>query len=681
MREKRVMGGRVAIQLALIAMLFPTVSMADDVPDPFTDIPSSIQPKKKPTAAAGPGSDAGSAGPARPYLAPVAGPPATSGPEAGYGAGAGAGATGGSQGLPEQSGPRDTAFGRSPASVPAADLAGEPDPYKALPPPDERSRAVVREELAPVIANDGSGLPLELWRGLDLKTVGTLISRLEIPPRSPALHALWQRLVTANVTAPGGDKSEAFTALQVEALVSSGLLREAEARLAKEPNAAASPDLAPAYARVEIALGHREQGCAAAKTVAGLRDKLPKPMKVEALGMLGYCAALATNPAAAGLAADLARDEGLGDSASVALLDAVANGHKPQLTDSKPLSVIDYRLIELTKTPLPASVLDHAKPATLALIAGDTGADPATRLGAAEAAARLNALMPAGLAEIYRTEGGNETANAPASEASGGRQRGGEALHRAGLFKAAEAERTPLKKTRLVRAFLDDCRRAGLYLQALEMSAHAVEQIAPAPEIGWFAETATEVLLAAGKYEAARAWARFGGGLDRPGYTAATSATGANAGAFGHWLALADIADPGLPKVERGAQLAAVEELALRGRFAPEQLHRLATVLDALDYNVPVKLWEAASRTPQPTGGHLPPTGVLSELQDASKKKEFGRTVLLAMDTLGPNGAEGAHMIALGDAIRALRRAGLDEDARRLGLEALFATWPRTATN
>ena len=118
-----------------------------------------------------------------------------------------------------------------------------------------------------------------------------------------------------------------------------------------------------------------------------------------------------------------------------------------------------------------------------------------------------------------------------------------------------------------------------------------------------------------------------------------------------------------------------------RARLTPDQLHRLATVLDALDYVVPIPLWDAASRTPQPATGYLPETGVLSQLQDASKKKEFGRTVLLAMKALGPSGAEGAHMIALGDSIRALKRAGLEPDARRLGLEALLGSWPRMATN
>ena len=50
-------------------------------------------------------------------------------------------------------------------------------------------------------------------------------------------------------------------------------------------------------------------------------------------------------------------------------------------------------------------------------------------------------------------------------------------------------------------------------------------------------------------------------------------------------------------------------------------LHRLVTVLDALDTQVPIPLWEAASRTPQPTDGHLPATGVLAELKVARDKR------------------------------------------------------------
>ena len=158
-----------------------------------------------------------------------------------------------------------------------------------------------------------------------------------------------------------------------------------------------------------------------------------------------------------------------------------------------------------------------------------------------------------------------------------------------------------------------------------------------------------------------------------------TNEPGRPGGSIAHWLALADIADPNY--APRGDSLSALDSLARNGRIKPDDLHRLATVLDALSYNVPIPLWEAASRTPQPNSGYLPETGVLSQLQDAAAKKEFGRTVLLAMKSLGPNGAEGAHMIALGDSIRALKRAGLEPDARRLGVEALLGAWPHTTVD
>ena len=118
-----------------------------------------------------------------------------------------------------------------------------------------------------------------------------------------------------------------------------------------------------------------------------------------------------------------------------------------------------------------------------------------------------------------------------------------------------------------------------------------------------------------------------------------------------------------------------------RGRLSVDVLHRLATVLDALDIDVPMGIWEAAGRTPQPASGYLPETGVLADLAQSAQRKDTGRTVLVAMRALGPNGADGANILALGDAVRALKRAGLEPDARRVAFEALFAVWPRVPGN
>jgi hypothetical protein len=526
----------------------------------------------------------------------------------------------------------------------------------AVPPPVEKG------ELAPVMAADGSGLPHELWRGVDLAVFEKLISELEIPPRSPALHNLWKRLITSKVAPPSGMSSDQkFAALRLEALYRSGLANEAAAEIAQQ-GAAADPVITALSARNELASGHADKACAIASQAAGLKGDIPKRLKGQTILMTGYCAAVAKDAASAGLAGELARDEGVETSPGLEGLDAISIGAKPKGAQPKQWTLLDYFIMQAAGAAPERDVLEKAEPALLVALASDTKALPESRLQAGEAAARLNAVSPDDLAQIYRASATAESAD---TLLNGANSKG--AVRRAGLFKAAETEQTPMKKTRLIRALIDDAKRAGLAFQGMQMAAKAAEAINPQPEIVWFAETAAEIGLASGNTNLTKRW------------IALAAAAGGGINPLQHWMALADIADPGFEP--HGAHLAEVEGLALHGRFTPDALHRLATVLDALQYNIPIPLWEAASRTPQPNAGHLPATGVLSELQDASKKKEFGRTVLLAMKSLGPNGAEGAHMIALGDSIRALKRAGLEADARRLGLEALLGAWPRTAVN
>jgi len=532
-----------------------------------------------------------------------------------------------------------------------------------------------RQQVTPWSATGGEAqaLPSELWRGLDIADVEHLIASLEIPPRSPALHQLWRRLIVADVATPqGGDANAHFEALRLEALYRSGLLKEITQALNAQRSGLPNALVAMLEARSEIGLGHREAGCEGVKRIGDIRGDIPKSLRGEAILVSGYCAAATGNKSAAGLLAELAREEGVRSSPGLAALDAVALGVKTDISLAKgqKLSLIDYRILELAGAAPPRQeLIKTAAPALLVSIADDAGADPDLRLDAGEAAARINAYDPQTLAALYRAIAGRASTAKPSSDASNNGGGANTSLHRALLFTSAQSEHTLLKKVRLIRTFIDSSRRAGLYLPALAMTARLTDDVGLVPEIGWFAETAIEANLAAGNYQNARKWAKF-----------AASAANDRGRNLDYWMALIDIADPHFAE-PRGQSLMAVEKLALKGQFSPETLHRLATVLDALDYNVPIPLWETASKTPQPTSGHLPETGVLSQLQDAAKKGEFARTVLLTMQTLGPDGAEGAHIIALGDSIRALKRAGLEADARQLGFEALLPGWPHVLTN
>ncbi len=515
--------------------------------------------------------------------------------------------------------------------------------------PGEGGQTVDRAPPDPVTANGGSGLPADPWSGLDIAAVEKLFVTLDIPPRSPAAHALWRRLLAANAAPGGADGALRFTALRAEAMYRSGLIEDALKLL--DAAGGADPLTLVLKARAGVGLGDKDGSCKTLQGVARDFAGLPSPVKREAILMLGYCAAAAGDAASAGLSAEMAREEGLAPSPGLDVLDALSEGRKPKPTSGEKISPVDYRILELAGGFDLGEALPAASPALLAIVAKNPAADPAQRLLAGEAAMRVNAISAEDLAALYRTLGGRGDGAPP----------GDKARRRAALFAGAEAERDPNLKARAILAFLDEARALGGDTLALRIAGPLLDGLSPAPDLGWFSETAVEIRLAGGDPARARDWL---GRADGRGLSA--------------WGALVDIAAPD-SRPGNGESLALIEDLALRGAFSPLALHRLATVLDALDYNVPIPLWEAASRTPQPDGGFLPETGVLPDLQDAAKKREIGRVALLVLATLGPGGVDGAHIIALGDAIRALKRAGLEADARRLGLEAVFAFWPRSS--
>ncbi len=514
-------------------------------------------------------------------------------------------------------------------------------------------RPVARQDLEPVVVADGTGLPLEFWRGVDMAAAEALMAPLELPPRSPALHGLWRRMLRSEATPPAGAPSAAhFRAVRLEGLYRSGLIADMGDVIAAAGADATSPLVAALALRRELVAGDRKAVCDGARQLAGKTSAdAPRLLKGEANLIAGYCAALDGNTAAAGLAAEIAREEGVDAPLALQVLDGLAIGAKPKTELPTRLTVLDYRFLELLGPVEDGELFEKAEPALLVALATAAGGEPRLRIAAGEAAARRNALAPDALAQIYRAAA--DTAQAKLANDP--------LLRRATLYREIETETNAPRRGQLARQLLDDARKSGLYLQILRALAKPLAGVQPGPDTGALAEIAIEAALANGDIGSARPW------LDAfP--------------ALGLWSLLADIDDIKL-RAARPQSLAFAEAAVQRGRFSPEALHRLASVLDALDTDVPLTIWDAAGRTPQPTRGYLPDTGMLSQLQVAAKQKETARVVLLALRTLGPNGAEGAHMIALGDTIRALRKAGLEADARHVAVEALFSFWPRGAAN
>ena len=516
--------------------------------------------------------------------------------------------------------------------------------------PKARSRPIESSDLSPVMAPDASGLPLDLWAGLDTGELEKHLAALDLPPRSPALHQLWRRMMLSSATAPRGAPSpDHFLALRLEALYRSGMLAQMGEAVGK--SGAQNPLAGILLARKDIGAGERDAGCGAVRALAGAG--LSGRLKGEALLLLGYCAAASGDAAGAGLAASMAREEGLTAPLALGILDGVASGAKTRPALPARVSLLDFRFLQLAGAVADPQIVARAEPALLVVLATGEGSARQQTV-AAEAALRLNALPPEAVARIYKRLGGD-----PPQRATTGQEKAADPLQRrAQAFAAIEATQNPDQKARLIRAFLADASWSGHHVQAARTLAPLLAGLWPSPSTGMLAEPAIEIALAEGDTAAARRWAETSASLQ-------------------HWLALIDVADPAA-RGTKSAGLRYMDELAARGRLGPDVLHRLATVLDALDIDVPRAIWEAAGRIAQPATGYLPETGVLAELAAVAKLKEPARTALTALRAFGPNSADGVNILVLGDAVRGLKRAGLEADARRLALEALLPVWPRS---
>jgi hypothetical protein len=524
----------------------------------------------------------------------------------------------------------------------AAAQSGTEEPYAPV------NRTIESSDLAPVL------LPVDLWRGLDAAAAEKWLAGPDLAPRSPALHRLWRRLLLSTAPSPIGQDAarsgDHLLQVRLQALYRSGLLADIAEVVGK--GGSADPTTRLWRARVDIYLGAREKGCQA--LTGPVESQLPQPLRAEKQLLLGYCAAVAGDTAAASLSASLAREEGSTAELALSVLGGLDGGigRRPPLPNR--LSLLDYRFLELQGPIDAAHVLEKAEPALLVALAQSSALDMNVQVAAAEAALRLNAMTPEAVAAVYRRLPNTAVRAGSDTFADSG-------LQRAQLFRAVEAAQAPERKVRLIRQLLREARRAGVLLQTAGMLAPLLAQVWPSPQTATLAEPAVEAALAGNDLDVARRWAESAASLQ-------------------HWLALIDLADPQSPQI-RPPALAYLDDLAARGRLGAAPLHRVVTVLDALGVTVPLRLWEAAGRVAQPSGGHLPETGLLGELSQVSQQKEAGRTILLVLRALGPDGPGGANVLALGDSIRALKRTGLDIDARRVAVEALYDLWPRTTGN
>ncbi|MFD0986177.1 hypothetical protein [Methyloligella solikamskensis] len=488
-------------------------------------------------------------------------------------------------------------------------------------------------------SGDQSPMPAGVWRNVDAQQMQQLLAGAKLPSSSPVLSVLIARALAADPPEGGQE-----TAIRVSALERAGRAEQIVELLAPAAQSG-DPGVAARYGLALLAAGRDQEACGLNLGQVPQSARPDSDVTQAALLIPVYCAALQGNAQGAAQALQSAQQRGVRSPVASAVIGQLSQTSQEPPPIPGTLDVLDYVFLRLGKVALPASLADSANPTLLSRIAQDSEVSPELRLAAAERGASLHLVDGEVLREAY-------TQAAPQL----GKEASAPYALRAKLFVNLQKAPSAAYRAESIDALLSSGKEAGIQLELAEALAPENAKLAQDPSAAKFAETGVRVAILAGDDQSAWEWIERGGQAARS------------------WPLLVAVDDPFGPRAE--AALNSGAEIASQTGLPSPVLHRLITVLDALNYDVPIPLWDMASKSEQPSDGYLPERGVLTDLQQASEQGEVGKTVLLVAAALGPNGPSGANLLALGDSVRALRKVGLEAEARRLGFEALYPRWP-----
>jgi hypothetical protein len=206
----------------------------------------------------------------------------------------------------------------------------------------------------------------------------------------------------------------------------------------------------------------------------------------------------------------------------------------------------------------------------------------------------------------------------------------------------------------------------------LGASVPVVAEIEPAAGLIWFAADAAKVLFRAGLVAEAMAWYRLAEGE-------AGANADARAVADGLWP-LAQIVDDKdeLPWRPDGLAAWARATTGAGGEDAPARTRSRAlmmySVLQALGEPIGPDAWNALLDKTMTTTTTFPDAALVHALDEATRQRQIGLTVLLALLALGDRDLATANPLIVAKAVSAFGFIGLPREARGLALEAAAGT-------
>jgi hypothetical protein len=526
----------------------------------------------------------------------------------------------------------------------------------------------------PVLSRAAGALPPSLWTNSDLTTAADAVRRAARDGGSLSAAELTARVLLSGGQPPAragdSDSAEDLRDLAlarvggVNALArisATGELVPVGSRLADDP------DFAEQGARAKLALGDAGGAC------RYLEDLQSGRQEAFWLKLRAACFALAGEAAAAETTIELARDAGAENvDADFAALVARAAGGTALTDPVQPRDGVEAALAITAGLPISSEAVNDLEPDAAAGLAVNERASGIARAAAARRAARVGALRTDQIAAAY---------GAAAVTESG-----------VDILAAANAAEGPLQTALFHQAVLtveDPYARAEALAAALAMSETTPDFIVAArlyaSEIAFLpregetlanSEAYIAALAAAGETGTARAWLQArrgapGASIPVPGESSAAVEAGAIETSALEVLVAAS--DPAATP----AQLAAAAEARLDAAAGAPEAERLAaaadvTLLLALGAEPRPRL-RAAAADAAAGGPALPGEARAARyaLDAAIAAEALADAALNAAGLVDAAGMSDPHAVA--EAVRALRLAGLERDARAFVIESLIA--------
>lgn len=521
------------------------------------------------------------------------------------------------------------------------------------------------EPLAPVSA-DAAGVRFEgdpvftdrMWMGTDAATARALVTALPDEISSAPLNALARRLLSSSATPPQDGSVAASTSEgslighRLKKLIALGDPAWVQALLRQIPGAARDPLLVEVAQELAWIEADTDAACGRVRERI-LTDQAEFWQKNQIV-----CQILGNEDEQAALAVQLAKDQGIKDDAFFALVDQALAGREVTLPSDARFEPYELPLLLRATRALPPDAAQRLPAALARALATASGVPQATRLAAAERAARLNALSAEDLGAVYAAVTPSETELGDLSAVARGRN---DARARALALRGARAAFGAVAQSEAARAALAAAEPAGLYAEVAVILEPVIAGLKPLPPIGETSGDLARALYAASaESESIRA----------PALGAAPIAAGADAVHARIWaLDLLANGVAGTPLDTGQLALWHIQDATRNPTGAADRARLLLASLDGLGLKAPAETWTLLAGSSAPVS----PSAGAAEMMIAANGGRVAETVARAITLAAGTPSEAAHAAQARDIIAALSRIGLGQAARRYAVEGAIA--------